>query len=132
MIVRPSRRSADRLAFTLMEVLVVVAILVILAGVGGVIYLRILEEQRVETAKLNISSIEKVVETYKVKNHEYPATLEVLTQPQDGLPAYIEEKVLIDPWNHEYIYEPTNLNPVTGKPHIYTTNPNNNEQVGNW
>ena len=48
---RRETRAAARAAFTLMEMLVVVAILVVLAGAGGVIYMRYLEDARRDTAK---------------------------------------------------------------------------------
>jgi general secretion pathway protein G len=131
MTVRHPRRAARRVAFTLMEVLVVVAILVILAGVGGVIYLRYLEDARVDKARIDIKTIEASVERYKVKMREFPPTLETMAQPSENMPAYIEESLLVDPWGHPYTYEPETLNPNTGKPKIFTTAPNG-ETIANW
>jgi general secretion pathway protein G len=132
MIVR-STRAARRVAFTLMEVLVVVAILVVLAGVGGVIYMRYLDEAKVSRAKLDIHAIEGVVETYKLKNSEYPPSLVILTQPQDGGLAYLEQSAIIDPWGHEYGYEPNTTNPLTGKPLITSNGPGGGAPgIRNW
>jgi general secretion pathway protein G len=132
MIVR-SNRAARRLAFTLMEVLVVVAILVILAGVGGVMYMRYLDEAKVSKAKIDIKALADVVETYYLKNNEYPASLVILTQPQDGERAYLEPQAIMDPWSHEYMIEPNTVNPATGKPLIYSNGPGGGgQQIRSW
>jgi general secretion pathway protein G len=135
MTVRHSRAAA-RVAFTLMEVLVVVAILVVLAGVGGVIYMRYLEEAKKDIAKTQIQTLSETVEMYKVKNGDYPANLVVLTELQpDGGSAILEQSALKDPWQMDYVYEPENRNPLTGKPRIYSFGGNMGNQAGiisNW
>jgi general secretion pathway protein G len=131
MIVR-STRAARRVAFTLMEVLVVVAILVVLAGVGGVIYMRYLDEAKVSKARIDIKTLSDVVEHYKVSHSEYPPSLVILTQPEDGQSAILEQSALIDPWGHEYVFEPNTLNPLTGKPLVYSNGPGGGAPIRNW
>ncbi len=134
MTVRHSRAAA-RVGFTLMEVLVVVAILVVLAGVGGVIYMRYLEDAKRDIAKTNIENLSVVVESFKVKYGDYPPTLDVLTQPIDGGSAYLEQAALLDPWQQPFVYEPENRNPLTGKPRIYSYGGAQGNQAGwisNW
>src|SRR5262245_54252188 len=87
MRVRTSRAPL-RAAFTLMEVLVVVAILVILAGGSFVVVMRYLDDAKIDRARMDIKSLEKVVESYKLRHGEYPAALAVLAQPEGGSPAY--------------------------------------------
>src|ERR1700687_1948519 len=61
MIVRSTRaaaRATARAGFTLMEVMVVVAILVVLAGTGGVIYINVLEGAKEDVARTQVKSIE--------------------------------------------------------------------------
>jgi len=122
-----------RHAFTLMEVLVVVAILVVLAGIGVMVF-RYLDESKEKIASMGIKNIETAVISYKMTHGNYPDSLAELTVPTDGKPAYLEEKSLFDPWNHPYAYEPGTTNPRTGYPLIYSggANPGNSPPIRNW
>src|SRR5579884_3194371 len=110
---RTPRRVLPRPAFTLMELLVVVAIIVMLAGVSAWGYMRYLESSRESIAKIKISTIEKALDGYKIENGEYPESLQVLTQPLNGKAAPLEAKDIVDPWGQPYVYEAQNLNPST-------------------
>src|SRR5436189_3662556 len=104
MVVR-NRRVEDRLGFTLMEVLAVMAILVVLAGTGGVIYMRYLDDANKDAARIQAQILTGVVERYSLQhNGEFPPSLEVLTQSMDGGKALLEPSALIDPWGRPYQY----------------------------
>jgi general secretion pathway protein G len=60
------RRASRRAAFTLLEVLVVVAIIVILAGVGVVATTRNLEEARKSKAQLACKGIADSIQAFKM------------------------------------------------------------------
>ncbi len=64
----------DRTAFTLIEMMAVITIIVILAGmvVGGMGYVN--EKQASEKAKVQIALISKALEEYKLDNGTYPPT----------------------------------------------------------
>lgn len=125
-----------RAAFSLLELLVAMAILVVVAGVGGVMYMRHLENARQDRAIVDVKSLSNLVEAYKTRHREYPASLEALTQAGvDGSGAYLEIDALIDPWGRPYKYEPQNLHPSTHKPHIYSDGPNPgnpNSMISSW
>jgi general secretion pathway protein G len=102
--------------FTLIELMVVIVILGILAGL---IIPRIMgrpEEARRMKARVQIESIETALKLYKLDNGSYPATdqgLQALIEaPTVGqLPrawregGYLEKgKVPKDPWGNEYVY----------------------------
>jgi len=137
MIVRHVRttRAVARAGFTLMEVLVVVAILVILAGVGSVVVFRYLDESKENAARLQIANIETAVQAFRISEGDYPPDLATLTQPLEGKPAALEQSSLVDPWKHPFVYERENRHPLTGKPLIYSLgmNPGNpNGRIMNW
>ena len=102
--------------FTLIELMVVIVILGILAGL---IIPRIMgrpEEARRMKARIQMESVETALRLYKLDNGVYPSTeqgLQALIEaPAAGeLPrawrkgGYLEKgKVPKDPWGHEYVY----------------------------
>jgi len=102
--------------FTLIELMVVIIILGILAGL---IVPRIMgrpEEARRMKARIQIESTETSLKLYKLDNGYYPATeqgLQALVEPPTAgrLPrnwregGYLEKgKVPTDPWANEYVY----------------------------
>jgi general secretion pathway protein G len=137
MIVRTTRaaaRGATRAGFTLMEVLVVVAILVVLAGTGGVIYMNYLESAKEDVARTQVQALTEAAQMYQIKYGSYPANLASLTQPMpDGRPATLEPSALLDPWQREYQYQyPGAHHQGTNKPDVWSTGPDGNTQIGNW
>lgn len=102
--------------FTLIELMVVIVILGILAGL---IVPRIMgrpEEAKQLKAKLTIESLETSLRLYKLDNGMYPSTeqgLEALVQAPDtgDVPkkwregGYIEKgRIPKDPWDNEFVY----------------------------
>ena len=109
-------RCAYRKGFTLIEIMVVLVILGILAGL---IIPRIMgrpDEARRTKAQIQIESIETALKLYKLDNGSYPTTeqgLQALVEPpsvgqlasawREG--GYLEKgKVPKDPWDNEYVY----------------------------
>ncbi|MBW2631291.1 MAG: type II secretion system major pseudopilin GspG [Deltaproteobacteria bacterium] len=110
------KRNLNNLGFTLIELMVVIVILGILAGL---IVPRIMgrpEEARRAKAIIQIESLETTLKLYKLDNGSYPSTeqgLQALVEPPEvgNLPGnwreggYLEKgKIPKDPWNNEYIY----------------------------
>ena len=111
-----SRKRLNVHGFTLIELMVVIVILGILAGL---IIPRIMgrpEEARRMKARVQMESVETALRLYKLDNGVYPSTeqgLQALIEaPTVGeLPrawrkgGYLEKgKVPKDPWGHEYVY----------------------------
>jgi general secretion pathway protein G len=128
-------RTATRAAFTLMEIMVVVAIIVILAGVSVVAVTRYMEQARVDATRAKLKTVETAVSDFYNRNHEYPANLEILTQRIGGLPAYLENKDIVDEWGHEILIDQSQRHPQTDRPLIYSNGPNPgdpNSRITNW
>jgi general secretion pathway protein G len=122
-----------RHAFTLMEVLVVVAILVVLAGIGVAVF-RYVDTAKEGAAKAGVVNLEKAVMAYSLDHQgNFPDSLAVLAQPSEGKKAYVEMKDLLDPWNREYTYDHSQQSP-TGKPLIMSqgANPGQSKVIRNW
>jgi len=119
MIRRPTEALA-RSAFTLMEMLVVVAILVVLAGAAVPIYLNYLDNAKRDRVKIDVKNLEIAVEAYYTKTGEYPQTLEALTQPDETGKASLEHESIMDPYGQPYMYNPSDMKPSGRVPYIYS------------
>jgi len=113
-----------RSAFTLLEVLVVVAIIVMLAGVGGYYLLQQYEDAKVSLAKVNCNNLSTQVEAYKLNNGNYPNSIEQLTQPQpNGSSAIVPPDKIRDPWGKVYRIDPSGPKNGGNKADVFTTTP---------
>jgi general secretion pathway protein G len=107
MMLATARTPVDRRsAFTLLEVLVVVAILVILAGVGVVATTRYLEDSRKSRAQLQCRTIATAMEAYHTNpssNGEYPSSMQQLVTPPWGGSSYLRDPQadMTDPWGRQ-------------------------------
>jgi general secretion pathway protein G len=126
---RKVRTNVARAAFTLMEMLVVVAIIVMLAGVGAWGYMKYLDNAKIQKAKMDCVHISEAVEGYYATTGQYPTNLQELTQAGNGQKAYLDPKEIIDPAGQPYHYDPSLQSP-TGKPKISTVILGT--EVSNW
>jgi general secretion pathway protein G len=133
MLIRPltSPRATRRAAFTLLEVLIVVAILVVLAGTSSLYVFKYLENSKVNRAKVDVKTIQTAAEAYKVQTGELPESLQQLVSPPDGGKPYIEQQYIMDPWGKPYSYESSGQHSNGTHPDVWTTTPDG-QQVGNW
>src|SRR5687768_4460932 len=95
-----------RLGFTLMEILIVVAIIVILASLGGVAVMNQYRESQVSTAKLKARSLGNAVKQYFLNNNQFPESLDqLLVKDESGRGPYVTSRDdIVDPWGQLYQY----------------------------
>jgi len=99
--------SRRRSGFTLLEILIVVAIIVVVAGVGGVYLFGALDKGKADAAKAQMKALETAIEMYRLNNTNPPGSLELLLQADvnnGGVPYLKDSKAIIDPWGAMYIY----------------------------
>ena len=96
---------------TLIEILVVLAIITMLAGLVGPTVLNQLGGAKSKTARVQIKDLEQAIEIYKLDVGSYPSSSEGLNalveKPgnADGWNGpYLKSGVPLDPWKAEYIY----------------------------
>jgi len=134
-MIQRKQRVEVRRGFTLMEVLVVVAIIVVLAGIAAPIVLNRLEEAKVDRARLDCKAISDACSMYNLKNGDYPQSLDVLVQPPEGGgKPYLPESALTDPWGKRYQMRNPGThrdNASMGRPDVFTVT-KDGEEVGNW
>ena len=98
-------REALRQGFTLIEILVVVAIIGMLGAVAVPAYMNYLADARIATTRSLIANVDVAVKSYNMKHGKYPESLDVLTQEQaDGSDPMLEGEP-VDPWGNELKYE---------------------------
>ena len=112
---RPARETAARQGeqgFTLVEMLVVIAIIGLIMGLIGPRVLNYLSESKVKAAKIQMQSFASALDLFNLDAGRYPSTsegLDALVHRTPGVAAwngpYLKGgNVPMDPWNHAYIY----------------------------
>ncbi len=107
----PSSDSSDA-GFTLLEILVVIAILGLLIGLVAPAALRQLGGARVSVAKQSIERVSSILDLYKLDVGTYPTTEQGLAalnvRPSGsagwGGPYLKGDAQPLDPWNRPYFY----------------------------
>jgi general secretion pathway protein G len=100
------RGRKSRRGLTLIEILVVVTILGLIAGIVGITVANQLEEAKIDTASVQMKNISEALELYKIKFNRYPNTAEglvALTKPPENKKPLMET-VPKDPWDADFIF----------------------------
>jgi general secretion pathway protein G len=115
------RKATGTAAFTLIEIMAVVLIIGLLTGVVGYQIFQQVDKGRITTAQTQITSLEGVLELYRMDNGRFPTTdqgLDALVHPPTVDPAprnypaggYLRGgRVPTDPWGEPYFYESPGL-----------------------
>lgn len=101
----PVRRNPLAAGFTLVELLLVVAILGILAGVVAVNVAGHGERSRVAATRQSIANIETAIKMYEVMNGMFPENLDQLTVGTDEVAAPLKKESLNDSWGTSFQYK---------------------------
>jgi general secretion pathway protein G len=125
----PRRRRSRSHGFTLLELLVVVAIIATLAAVVAPSVFRNVGDAKISAAKSQIEALTLALNSYRMDNDAFPSTeqgLEALrTMPTTGdaphnwKGPYLSRVLPLDPWGRPYMYvSPGRTN--TGSFDLYT------------
>ncbi len=107
-----SMKSIRVQGFTLVELLVVLAILGLLAGLVGPQVMKFLGSSKTKTAKLQIDDLAATLDLYRLELGRYPTESEGIkalvenpgNMPNWNGPYLKKNQVPKDPWGYEYQY----------------------------
>jgi len=106
-----SPRHRGGAGFTLLELLVVIVIIGMLAGLVAPRYFDQVSKSNTKIAKAQIDSLEKALDQYRLDVGSYPSSEQGLAalnvRPQNlerWAGPYLKKAVPLDPWGHAYAY----------------------------
>lgn len=119
---RGARVVSGRRAFTLIEILVVIAVIAILASLVAPNVFQHVGTARSTTARSQVEMLATALDAYRLDTGHYPTTAQgltaLMTAPTDE-PAttwrgpYLRRAVPLDPWGAPYVYRyPGETNPT--------------------
>ncbi|KAF7598750.1 MAG: type II secretion system protein GspG [Candidatus Dactylopiibacterium carminicum] len=107
-----ARQPARRAGFTLLELLVVMAIIGLLAAYVGPKYFSQLGKSEQNVAKAQIESLGKALDMFRMDVGRYPTTAEglgALMKAPGGVSRwngpYLAKEMPVDPWGKAYVYK---------------------------
>lgn len=100
-----ARRLRRNRGFNLIELMVVITIIALLAGVVALNLFGAVEDAKRTKAKDDIANMSTALDLYKLEKGRYPSELRELTQPTKKHPDGIMKKLPKDPWDNDYVYE---------------------------
>jgi general secretion pathway protein G len=106
------RTHQNQAGFTLLELLVVLGIIAMLAGIVGPQVMKHLGESKTKAAKVQVEDFSAALDMYKLDMGKYPTSeqgLQALVEAPEGSkrwngPYLKKAKTPVDPWQNEYHY----------------------------
>ncbi len=129
-------------SFTLIEMVIVVAIIGLLASIATPLYFRHVNSSKITTAKAQVKMLEQAVFDFRLDTGKLPSQsqgLEILIKKDQNVKnwkgPYIKG-IPLDPWQNKYIYRVPGEH---GEFDIFSWGPDSqaggegeNEDIGNW
>ncbi len=131
------RKPARPRGFTLMELLLVLAIIGLLMGGVAVGYSSIMDRGRITKMEANIGTLVSYIQIYTTKANGSPPSAAAGLRALVTKRILTDESLLTDPWGEPVEYKTgTNLRAKNEKFEIFSKGPDkiagNEDDIGNW
>ena len=118
MKMRTVEKQDNEAGYSLLEILVVLAIIATLMGLVAPRLLGNVDKSKVIAAKAQVKNLRLALDSFKVDNGRYPTATEglsvLITAPvnDDGswFGPYMDGELPLDPWKAAFVYEPPRQN----------------------
>ncbi len=111
-ITKPQKRLRRQRGYSLLELLVVLAILGLIIAIAAPRVIGYFEASKAKAAKIQIANISTALDLYKLSNNSYPTE-------QQGLIALVEKPDSVATWDGPYLTRADGINDPWGKPYNY-------------
>lgn len=117
-------RTIKKKGFTLVELMAVLLIVALLAGIAAKNFMGQTEKAKVTATKATLKALHQAINMFKLDTGRYPTEemglMELIEQPTDVIGwmqgGYLETTTVpVDAWKKEFVYQ---LNPESGKPFV--------------
>lgn len=112
LIVFSQRQLLAQRGFSLMELMIVLVILGLIAGIVAPQAMKTLDKGKSQSAKVQIENISAALDMYRLEVGNYPSSAEglkaLVTAPAGARGwngPYLKKGLPVDPWNNEYQYK---------------------------
>ena len=130
--------TSARAGFTLIEIMLVVVIIGILAGIATVKFSGRIGQSQESAAAASVQAISMALNLYEIDNFGFPQSLQALVSDPGGAPnwrgPYLEKGLPKDPWGNDFVYRvPGTRNPNSYD--LFSYGPDGSESgddIGNW
>lgn len=107
------KKNSLQSGFSFLEIMIVLTIMALLAGVVGKSFLPALGKGKTTTTKATLQVVDEAIQQYQFDVGQYPKSLDELNHPADGTQGYngpylgkkFEKNGAKDAWNQELVYE---------------------------